>query len=82
VVGVGSRLAFQLYATHGGAPSIARFSAAHHITSGEAWVATLIVMALTEVVGRSAVLAARAWKLGCWRSFTSVSMMGVGETAH
>lgn len=56
VLGVGTRLAFQLYATHGGGQAIGRFSVAHHITSAEAWVAALILMAFGEVIGRSAVL--------------------------
>jgi hypothetical protein len=60
VLGVGSRMGFSLYAEHGGAPSIARFSATHHITSGEAWVAGLVLMSLVEVVTRSVVLAVRS----------------------
>lgn len=59
VIGTGSRLAFGLYSTHGGAPAIARFSRAHHI-SGTAWVTALVLMALTEVVGRYGILALRA----------------------
>ncbi len=59
VLGTGGRLAFELYATHGGAGAIGRFSAAHGVTSGEAWVACLVLMALLEVVGRSSVLALR-----------------------
>jgi len=34
VAGVGTRFAFQLYASHGGGASVGRFSAAHSITSG------------------------------------------------
>ena len=52
IAGIGSRMAFELYATHGGAPSIARFSASHHITSMDAWTAALVLMALAEVVTR------------------------------
>lgn len=63
VVGVGTRLAFQLYATHGGGQAIGRFSVAHHITSSEAWVAALILMAFGEVAGRSAVLLVRTLRL-------------------
>jgi hypothetical protein len=61
VAGVGARFAFQLYATHGGGAALGRFSAAHDITSGEAWVAALILMAMAEVVSRTAVLAWRAY---------------------
>ena len=60
IVGVGSRLAFELYATHGGSPSIAHFSAAHRITSAEAWTSALILMAFAEVISRTGVLAWRA----------------------
>ena len=63
VVGVGTRFAFQLYATHGGSPAIGRFSASHGITSGAAWTACLILMAIGEVAARSAILALRAYRL-------------------
>ena len=59
VIGVGSRMAFALYAVHGGEAVIGRFSAAHGITSSEAWTASLILMALAEVVSRTVVLALR-----------------------
>jgi len=61
VAGVGSRLAFSLYASNGGEASIGRFSVAHHITGSAAWVAALVLMALVEVVSRSGVLAWRGW---------------------
>jgi hypothetical protein len=60
VLGVGARMAFALYAENGGGPSVAHFSAIHHITGAAAWTAGLILMSLTEVLGRTAVLAARA----------------------
>lgn len=60
VLGVGSRMAFSLYAEHGGGPAIGRFSAAHNITSGEAWVAALILMSFGEVLARSVFLAVRS----------------------
>ena len=59
VLGVGFRLAFQLYASHGGADSIARFSVHHDITSETAWVAALVLMALSEVVSRLTVITVR-----------------------
>jgi hypothetical protein len=59
VAGVGARLAFALYAMHGGARAIGDFSVAHQITSGQAWVDCLVLMALIEVLSRSAVLAAK-----------------------
>jgi len=63
VVGIGSRLAFVLYSDHGGEPAIARFSVAHTITSGQAWVAALVLMALAEVVARLVTMRLRARRL-------------------
>jgi hypothetical protein len=60
VLGTGARLAFQLYASHGGGAAIEHFSVAHSITSSNAWTAALILMALSEVVLRTSVLAWRA----------------------
>lgn len=58
VAGIGARLGFAVYAEHGGASAIARFSEAHAI-DGNAWTASLLLMALAEVLGRTAVLAKR-----------------------
>ena len=59
LLGMGFRMGFQLYASHGGQDAVARFSLAHHITSSAAWTAALLIMALAEVVSRTAVLAIR-----------------------
>lgn len=59
IVGTGSRLTFALYATHGGAAAIGRFSHSYDITSQTAWTSALVLMALTEVVGRYGLLALR-----------------------
>lgn len=64
VLGTGARLAFQLYATHGGGAAVLRFSVAHHITGATAWTAALILMALCEAVLRTGVL---AWRAGALR---------------
>jgi hypothetical protein len=56
VVGIGARMAFSLWVTHGGAPAITRFSVAHHITSGAAWAAGFIFMAIAEVAVRTTVI--------------------------
>jgi hypothetical protein len=55
------RLTFGLYAEHGGAQTIASFSAAHRLAF-QAWPAALTLMALAEVLGRTAVLAPRAFR--------------------
>lgn len=64
VLGVGTRLAFQLYATNGGGLSIEHFMVAHDITNVQAWTAALILMALAEVLARSALIWGRAYALG------------------
>ncbi|HWD56491.1 MAG TPA: hypothetical protein VG346_15310 [Acidimicrobiales bacterium] len=64
ILGTGGRLAFQLYASHGGGASIAHFSASHGITSATAWTAALILMALSEATMRTTVLGWRFYSLG------------------
>ena len=63
IVGIGSRMGFALYSSHGGGPAIARFSVAHDITSSAAWVAALVMMALAEVISRTVTLRVRALRL-------------------
>ncbi|MFD5510700.1 hypothetical protein ACFWIB_23430 [Streptomyces sp. NPDC127051] len=60
VIGMGARLGFQLWVDHGGAADIARFSVDHRITGAQAWVAALVLMALTEVVTRLATIFLRS----------------------
>jgi len=55
VLGVGFRLAFQLYATHGGGESIGRFSIRHDIDV-TAWVPAILLMAFAEVLARTAIV--------------------------
>jgi hypothetical protein len=59
VASMGSRFAFVYWLTHVGAHSIAHFSAAHSITSGETWTVAILAWALFEVVSRTVILAAR-----------------------
>jgi hypothetical protein len=63
VASMGSRFAFVYWLTHFGAHSIASFSAAHSLTSGEAWTVAILAWALFEVVSRTVVLAARRERL-------------------
>lgn len=58
-LGTVGRLAFGLYAEHGGGRTIAEFSAAHGLAVN-AWAAALTLMALAEVLGRTTTLAPRA----------------------
>jgi hypothetical protein len=53
VISMGFRMGFAVWSTYGsGASHVASFSAAHDITSGQAWVTALILMAFAEVVLR------------------------------
>ncbi len=82
LVGVGARFAFQLYATHGGAHAIARFSASHSITSSDAWTAALVLMAIGEALLRTGVVAYRGYRVAPDRFLARTSMMGVGDRAQ
>jgi hypothetical protein len=59
VFGMGLRFAFLVWINHSGATSLTHFSAAHSITGSAAWTDALLAMAVAEVAGRTAVLAAR-----------------------
>ena len=61
VLGMGSRFAFAIWIAHGGAASIASFSAQNSITGAGAWTDALLLMAVGEVVGRTLVQGAR-WR--------------------
>jgi hypothetical protein len=63
VLGMGSRFGFAIWVSHGGASVVGQFSAHHSITSGEAWTAALLAMAVCEVWGRTLVMAARRHQL-------------------
>jgi hypothetical protein len=60
VVGLGARLAFEEFSTHGGTKAIVNFSVVHDITSQDAWVAALVLMALAEVISRLITIRIRA----------------------
>lgn len=64
IVGVGARMGFSLWVTHGGQGSVARFSASHDITSAAPWTAGFVLMAMLEVGIRTAVLYAKAVRAG------------------
>jgi hypothetical protein len=63
VFSMGFRFAFAIWASNGGGPALGRFSVAHHITSGDAWTAALVLMALGEVIVRTATLWLRAQRV-------------------
>jgi hypothetical protein len=67
VAGMGFRFAFAIYSTHSGASTVARFSRNHDITSAQAYVTALVLMAVAEVVARTAVLQLRR-VASRWRS--------------
>jgi membrane protein CcdC involved in cytochrome C biogenesis len=60
VVSMGFRMAFAVWSSYGsGVSHITSFSAAHDITSGQAWVAALILMAFGEVIVRLGIIIVR-----------------------
>jgi hypothetical protein len=64
VASMGFRLGFAVWSTHpSGAAHLTSFSASHHITTGQAWVTALILMAFAEVVIRLGTIGLRAWTL-------------------
>ena len=71
VVGIGARMGFSLYMQHGGAPSVVRFSQAHHLT-GAGWVTGMVLMAFVEVVSRTLILWIRSRTLVVARPALSV----------
>ncbi len=73
VLGMGSRMAFLVWISHGGSASIASFSAQHSITSSEAWTVALLDMALAEVLGRTAVLAVRSRRIAAQTMITATA---------
>lgn len=57
---MGFRLGFAVWSSHAsGAAHVAHFSAAHHISSAQAWVVALILMAFGEVVARLGTIVVR-----------------------
>jgi hypothetical protein len=59
VLGMGSRFGFSVWVTHGGAPTLGRFSAEHGLTA-VGWTTALVLMALGEVLSRTVLLWVRA----------------------
>jgi len=56
VVGIGARVGFYIWVTHGGQAAVSSFSASVHVTSGATWAAGFILMAMAEVLSRTGVL--------------------------
>ncbi|HET6293129.1 MAG TPA: hypothetical protein VFG33_07130 [Kribbella sp.] len=63
ILGMGFRLAFGIWSTHGGQESLARFSLSHQITSGQAWTTALVLMAFGQVIVRVVILQIRRLRL-------------------
>ncbi|WP_245178498.1 hypothetical protein [Streptomyces montanisoli] len=60
VISMGFRLGFAVWTSHpSGAQHVGDFSVAHDITSSQAWVAALLLMALSEVVVRIGTIVTR-----------------------
>ncbi|OPC77174.1 hypothetical protein B4N89_42225 [Embleya scabrispora] len=73
VLGMGARMGFQVWVDHGGADHVARFSLDHDITSGRAWVAAFVLMAVTEVVTRVATIFVRSRMVAARQPVTAVA---------
>lgn len=58
VLSMGGRFGFAVWASHGGGPSLYRFSLAHHL-SIDVWTAAIVLMALGEVVARTVLMVLR-----------------------
>jgi membrane protein CcdC involved in cytochrome C biogenesis len=57
VISMGFRLAFEIWASHSsGEAHLASFSIAHDITSSQAWVTALLLMAFGEVIFRLGII--------------------------
>jgi hypothetical protein len=56
IAGIAIRFGIELYSNYGGTESLTHFSAAHQITSTDAWTAALVIMALAEVGSRLALM--------------------------
>ncbi len=55
-----ARLGFIIWITHSsGAAALGRFSAAHHITGADVWQTALVLLALSEVIARIALIVIR-----------------------
>ena len=59
VASMSARFAFAVWASHGGGPTLARFTIDNHLTPS-VWVAALVLMALGEVVTRVGLVSYRA----------------------
>ncbi|GAB2470093.1 hypothetical protein [Jatrophihabitans fulvus] len=59
VASMGFRLGFVVWATHGGAATLGRWSMEHGIDTDRAWTAALVLMALGEVFVRTGLLVVR-----------------------
>lgn len=63
VLGMGARMAFAYAMSHGWQQPVRDFSVAHTITSEQAWVVALLLMAVAEAIGRIAVIQTRARRI-------------------
>ncbi|MEW2548936.1 hypothetical protein AB0910_24740 [Streptomyces sp. NPDC047002] len=82
VLSMGFRLGFAIWSTHAsGGAHLARFSADHDITSAQAWVVALILMAFAEVVFRLGTIVARG-RLAAVRARTAPAAPAPAPAAY
>jgi membrane protein CcdC involved in cytochrome C biogenesis len=83
VISMGFRMAFAVWSSYGsGVSHIASFSVAHDITSGQAWVAALILMAFGEVIVRTGIIVIRGQRLTARGGQRSAGQSSVGRSAE
>ena len=74
VVSMGARLGFIVWIGHSsGEAALARFSVDHHVTGGDAWQDALVLLALSEVVVRIGIIAARGLRINAAGSSAGVA---------
>ena len=61
ILGAGSRLTFQVWATHGGGDALTHWSESHDITTATVYATALVALALAEVVSRMTTIGIRAY---------------------
>ena len=62
IFSMSARMAFAIWASHSGGPTLYRFSVQHHLDR-DVWTAALVLMALGEVITRVGLLAYRGYRV-------------------
>ena len=83
VISMGARMAFAVWSSSGsGGRHVASFSAAHDITSSQAWVTALILMAFGEVIVRLGTIIVRGKLVSARDGRSSTRPAAVAESRY